>query len=356
LLKAKFIVFGKEISISVEIIAKTYVINLCNLLLFKVDNVIKKLKNQLPSNQMNTMVSSMDQFQVLLQEQRQFRPFGVLLSKFDFEGKEMQVYKISEGNEAFNKYLARVQTLALWYIEGAEYTDNDDSRWNHYFVYEAIKRPDDIGYRYILAGYSSVVNFYCHPFMVRTRIAQFLVLPQYRGKGNGSRFLQSIYNDLISRKEVKDVTVEDPSDKFMFMRDFIDCRNCAQLIEFSADNLKKGFSIEMKEAAQKKLKINPRQARRVYEILRLMKTDVRNEQELKDYRIDVKRRLEQPFKKSERDWNRLKRALNDEEMATVIANQTNIEKKIDTLRKLYDSLILDYKIVIDRLKIFTDLS
>lgn len=72
--------------------------------------------------------------------------------------------------------------------------------------YEAIKRPDDIGYRYILAGYSSVVNFYCHPFMVRTRIAQFLVLPQYRGKGNGSRFLQSIYNDLISRKEVKDVT------------------------------------------------------------------------------------------------------------------------------------------------------
>lgn len=38
----------------------------------------------------------------------------------------MQVYKISEGNEAFNKYLARVQTLALWYIEGAEYTDNDD--------------------------------------------------------------------------------------------------------------------------------------------------------------------------------------------------------------------------------------
>lgn len=62
------------------------------------------------------------------------------------------------------------------------------------------------------------------------------------------------------------------------------------------------------------------------------------------------------FQKSERDWNRLKRALNDEEMATVIANQTNIEKKIDTLRKLYDSLILDYKIVIDRLKIFTDLS
>lgn len=50
------------------------------------------------------------------------------------EGREMQLWKITESSPAFDRYLARVQTLALWYVDAAQYTDNEDPRWNHYFV------------------------------------------------------------------------------------------------------------------------------------------------------------------------------------------------------------------------------
>ncbi|VDK23657.1 unnamed protein product [Anisakis simplex] len=101
----------------------------------KADNIIELLKNQLPSAEMNTMVSSLDIFRKHLNQQRSFRPFGELIAKFDFDGREMQVWKISESSPQFDAYLARAQTLALWYIDAAQYTDNDDPRWQHYFVY-----------------------------------------------------------------------------------------------------------------------------------------------------------------------------------------------------------------------------
>lgn len=48
--------------------------------------------------------------------------------------RELQVWMVNESSPGFDAYLARVQTLALWYIEAAQYTDNDDPRWQHYFL------------------------------------------------------------------------------------------------------------------------------------------------------------------------------------------------------------------------------
>lgn len=47
----------------------------------------------------------------------------------------MQVWRVDECTPSFDAYLARVQTLALWYIEAAQYTDNSDPRWQHFFVF-----------------------------------------------------------------------------------------------------------------------------------------------------------------------------------------------------------------------------
>ncbi|VDM40912.1 unnamed protein product [Toxocara canis] len=321
----------------------------------KGDNIIELLRNQLPSSQPETMVSTMDSFRRRLKEQYSFKPFGELLSKFDFGGREMQVLKVTESSPQFDAYLARVQTLALWFIDAAQYTDNDDPRWNHYFVYEATKRIDGEGVRYALAGYCSVVNFYCYPEMIRPRIAHILLLPQYRHAGNGAKFLQAIYNDLVPRRNVRDITAEDPGELFIHLRDYVDCCNCSRLPEFATDNLKKGFSSEMKNAALTKLKINSRQARRVYEILRLMGTNTNDEAEMKAYRIDVKRRLEAPLKKSDRDWRKLTRALDEQEMATVAASQMNIDKKMNLLQQMFEADIADYKTTINRLKLFSGL-
>ncbi|KHJ80042.1 hypothetical protein OESDEN_20293 [Oesophagostomum dentatum] len=116
-------------------------------------------------------------------------------------------------------------------------------------------------------------------------------------------------------KEVLDVTAEDPADNFVFLRDYVDCVNCSKLPEFSPEKLKGGYTPEMRDAAQSKLKINKRQSRRVYEILRLKCANMKNRDEAKAYRLDVKRRLEAPMRRNERDWKKIQRALDDNEYA-----------------------------------------
>uniref|UniRef100_A0A0M3J430 Histone acetyltransferase type B catalytic subunit n=1 Tax=Anisakis simplex TaxID=6269 RepID=A0A0M3J430_ANISI len=139
------------------------------------------------------------------------------------------------------------------------------------------------------------------------------------------------------------------------LRDYVDCCNCSKLPQFSPENLKSGFTADMKNAALTKLKINPRQARRVYEILRLMNTNTSDETEMKAYRIDVKRRLEKPLKKSDRDWRKLMKALDEKEMATVAASEMNVEKKLNLLQQLFEADVEDYKTTINRLKLFSKL-
>ena len=50
--------------------------------------------------------------------------------------------------------------------------------------------------------------------------------------------------------------VEDPSDEFTRIRDFVDAKNCLKLGSFSKEKLHQGFSAEMIEEAQRELKIN----------------------------------------------------------------------------------------------------
>lgn len=50
---------------------------------------------------------------------------------------------------------------------------------------------------------------------------------------------------------------EAPAESFIITRDYVNCSNCSTLKEFHADNLKKGFTEEMKNAALLRFKINP---------------------------------------------------------------------------------------------------
>lgn len=44
-----------------------------------------------------------------------------------------------------------------------------------------------------------------------------------------AQLLQSVYDDLVPRPQVCDITVEDPSDEFRTLRDFVDCSNALKL-------------------------------------------------------------------------------------------------------------------------------
>ena len=99
--------------------------------------------------------------------------------------------------------------------------------------------------------------------------------------------------------------VEDPSDDFVRLRDFVDTKNClAQVTTLaSLSAVSGGFTEAMAKEANQKLKLCKRQARRIYEITRLLfaqKAGGLNDfnDAYKDFRIDVKKRLNVPFQVS----------------------------------------------------------
>ena len=52
------------------------------------------------------------------------------------------------------------------------------------------------------------------------------------------------------------LAVEDPSENFQRVRDFVDAKNCAKLKSFQPDKLAEGFCYDMQLEAREKLKIN----------------------------------------------------------------------------------------------------
>ena len=112
-----------------------------------------------------------------------------------------------------------------------------------------------------------------------------------------------------------DITVEDPSDGFVRLRDYVDCCNALQLPAFQPPTIHGLFQGAILTAATEILKLHKvqrslhyscyieptlsclsiqSQARRVYEILRLQVTDCSNPAQYRNYRLAVKNRLNAP--------------------------------------------------------------
>lgn len=51
-------------------------------------------------------------------------------------------------------------------------------------------------------------------------------------------------------------SVEDPSDNFVRLRDFVDSKNCLKMDSFQPSKLTEGFTEAMAKEAQEKLKLN----------------------------------------------------------------------------------------------------
>jgi len=125
-----------------------------------------------------------------------------------------------------------------------------------------------------------------------------LILPPFQRKGHGAQLLQSVYNDLTPDPRVLDITVEDPSDEFRALRDFVDCRNALAIECFRSPAVHEDFGGELERVCREKLKLHKKQARRVYEILRLRATDRSNTEQYTRYRLAIKNRLNGPYQAS----------------------------------------------------------
>jgi hypothetical protein len=117
--------------------------------------------------------------------------------------------------------------------------------------------------------------------------------------------LSAIYEDAKTREgthdQVKDITVEDPSPDFTFLRDVTDLRLC-----FSRKLLPRRLSAPLTPesqnnfitAVQNELKLSKGQILHLLEIIEFMSVDRTQDNEYTQFRLSVKRRL---YKKYQ-DW------------------------------------------------------
>jgi len=111
--------------------------------------------------------------------------------------------------------------------------------------------------------------------------------------------LRNAYQLIQSLPNVIDITVEDPCQTFTRMRDLLDCQLLMQLDSFKYPTIKGGFTKEMFDEANLHFKLNKKQCRRIYEILRIVYLNG-NRQEFDNFYREVVQRIEAPYMRDQK--------------------------------------------------------
>jgi len=306
------------------------------------DPVLKNVAEKIPEG----YYSNLEEFIKKLPEQDSFTPMGEKIHSYTMGDVEYEVLHGTILTPRLKDYHEKLQAFILWYIDAASYIDTDDEKWNFYLLFQKKKGP--LNPIYSIVGYMTVYHYYAYPNKFRPRVSQMLILPPFQRRGHGVRLLEAVSKQYMGNSEAIDITVEDPSDDFVRCRDYIDCKNCMELDVFAKEKLLKGYNKEMHEVAFAKFKISKQQSRRVYEILRLRITDTENEDAMREYRLNVKNRLNIPYQKQARDMKKLLNNLTPEEFRSAMIGQSN-EERMQRLEDHFKILEEEYTRVIERL-------
>ncbi|GAM17520.1 hypothetical protein SAMD00019534_006950 [Acytostelium subglobosum LB1] len=260
-------------------------------------------------------LSTYDSFREYIDEkENNFKPPGDKLHEYTVTdrdtGKET-VYEVYFGkisDPVMLRYHEKLQLFVLWYIDGASYIYTNDSNWDIFLIFE--RRVIDGVKRYGVVGYSTIYNFYHHPECNRSRISQFLVLPLYQRMGHGKHLLNAIYNQYKANPSVYgpvyDITVEDPADNFILLRNTVDIENItkAGLVKHVTANFDLSQDHkELFESIRKQLLITPVQSKICLEIILLSKVIhlPASDANYKKFRVYIKKKLFKQFVGSELD-------------------------------------------------------
>ncbi|KAJ1943661.1 histone acetyltransferase 1, partial [Linderina pennispora] len=235
----------------------------------------------------NALVGSREEFaERVVKDTKDFRPHGKKVHEYVRDTGRYEIYA-NRLNEEFREYHRRLQTFLLFYIEGAQFIDETDERWQVFTVYERLDLNSITSYS--LVGYCTMYEFFHWPDSKRPRISQFLVLPPFQGQGHGSELYRYIYGMVKASPQYVDLTVEDPSESFDDMRDRNDMR---YLLDHHAfDGLTAPVSPEDLHRLQIEYKISKRQMARCVEMGLLKMLDKPNAEAYGRYRLFVKRRI-----------------------------------------------------------------
>ena len=288
------------------------------------DDVEGKIKEFLPADCMSTSTSASarQDFDAALEQSANFRPLGDKVHSYtrrkvnkgkgksggnvaslaasalpedDPDARVFEVYRSTWDTPGFRAYHRRMQLFVLLFIEGASYIQEQETNWEFFTLYEKVNQGDK-GPTWHFMGYTSLYKFWCWPDSSRIRLSQFVILPPYQKQGHGGALYTTVYDQIRQRPSVSELTVEDPSEDFDRLRDGNDLRRLLAPSGFVETAKKEGklhapVDAQWSESKRLEHKLAPRQWARVLEMVQLMNLDTTNEEQIKQYRLQVKARI-----------------------------------------------------------------
>ncbi|XP_050529877.1 histone acetyltransferase type B catalytic subunit [Daktulosphaira vitifoliae] len=308
------------------------------------DDIMEKLKEYISPD----FCTNLNLFEKYLENESSLKPYGKLLDEFLISDHNDQikyeVYVIEDENTSFKDYFNQLQTFVLWYIDASNFIDFDDSKWKIFMMYELFKNENG-DQCYAPIGYCTIYEYYAYPDKIRPRISQMLILPPFQRKGLCAKLINSVYKYYSLKSDVIDITVESPNDEFQIVRDFVDASNFCQLKSFDKEKLKNLQYKEMVEEFKRHYKINPKQIRRILEIILLQNTNRFDLNEYNKYKKFVKARLNWPLQKKP---TKLMLAMPPGEADKIL--KADAAEKLEEVDVEYNELELFYDRVIKRLE------
>jgi histone acetyltransferase 1 len=247
-------------------------------------------------------VESREQFEAAAAGDAAYTPpfTGEPVMKYARGGRTYSIFKhqLASSPEVVD-FHKRMQLLMFMHIDGANFIDSADPRWELFAVFEHVNGAP----RY-LVGYATVYPFSAirpgcsldEGFAERIRVSQVFVLPHVQRGGHGGSLLSAVYRDALQRRAIE-VTVEDPSDGFRLLRDATDLPRvyAAGILGADAKMASTADGAAAVARMRNELLITKTQARRCLEIHELRFVDREDEAAHKAYRLWVKRRLHDEF-------------------------------------------------------------
>ncbi|KAJ3027284.1 histone acetyltransferase 1, partial [Rhizophlyctis rosea] len=118
---------------------------------------------------------------------------------------------------------------------------------------------------------------------------QFLILKPYQSQGHGSTLYRTLFNNLLVRDDVTEITVEDPNEAFQDLRDKCDLRLLMGKKVF--DGVVAPVGGEVVREVRRRFKMSKRQVERCMEMVLLKNLNEKSVDAIKAFRLQVKGRV-----------------------------------------------------------------
>ncbi|RZB62198.1 histone acetyltransferase type B catalytic subunit [Asbolus verrucosus] len=268
--------------------------------LCKADDIMKALNPWLPENYR----VERDDFKKDIREENHTTIFGEVIDTFEVENSNFKITICDMKNADFKEFHQRFETFIVWYIDGANFIDLEDSRWTIFYVYEEYSNPNTNKKYCSPVAFCTVYKFYLYPNSIRPRISQFFVLPTHQKRGIGTNLYSTVFKHLKALPDAEDITVEEPTPVFQKLRDFCDSLYIYRDLEENKINISTQNHKQI-NAYLRKHKICKRQAQRVFDILECLTTHKNGYREYVKFTESIKARIASEVDKESRGSKRL---------------------------------------------------